>query len=203
MPPPGPPALHDLVWPRRTERLQLRPPVPGDAPALLSYRSLPEVNGWLGRSIATLAEAERYVVDPERSSALLMVELDGRVVGDLMLLVGDAWGQMEVRERTVGVQASIGWAFDPSYAGRGLATEAALALLPIAFDELGVHRVTAECFALNEPSWRLMERLGMRREFHGVRDSLHRDRGWLDGLGYALLAEEWRSSGALSRPGSA
>jgi RimJ/RimL family protein N-acetyltransferase len=38
-----------------------------------------------------------------------------------------------------------------------------------------------------------MERIGMRREAHNVRDSLHRTRGWLDGLGYALLAEEWRA----------
>ena len=57
---------------------------------------------------------------------------------------------------------------------------------------LGLRRVTAGCFAGNEPSWRLMERVGMRREAHAVRDSLHRSRGWLDGLTYALLAEEWR-----------
>jgi RimJ/RimL family protein N-acetyltransferase len=38
-----------------------------------------------------------------------------------------------------------------------------------------------------------MERLGMRREEHNVRDSLHRSGEWLDGLGYALLAEEWRT----------
>jgi len=39
-----------------------------------------------------------------------------------------------------------------------------------------------------------MERIGMRREAHNVRDSLHRDHGWLDGFGYALLAEEWRAA---------
>ena len=49
------------------------------------------------------------------------------------------------------------------------------------------------CFAANEPSWRLMERVGMRREAHNVKDSLHRDHGWQDGYVYALLADEWRS----------
>ena len=34
-------------------------------------------------------------------------------------------------------------------------------------------------------------RLGMRRESNTVKDSLHRTRGWLDGLSYAILAEEW------------
>ena len=49
------------------------------------------------------------------------------------------------------------------------------------------------CFADNVPSWRLMERLGMRREEYAVRDSLHRSGEWLDGMTYALLADEWRS----------
>jgi RimJ/RimL family protein N-acetyltransferase len=36
-----------------------------------------------------------------------------------------------------------------------------------------------------------MERLGMRREVHTVRDALHRSGRWLDSAGYALLADEW------------
>jgi len=31
----------------------------------------------------------------------------------------------------------------------------------------------------------------MRRELHAVKESLHRTKGWLDGLSYALLAQEW------------
>jgi RimJ/RimL family protein N-acetyltransferase len=38
-----------------------------------------------------------------------------------------------------------------------------------------------------------MERVGMRREQYTVRDSLHRSDGWLDGMCYALLADEWRA----------
>jgi RimJ/RimL family protein N-acetyltransferase len=52
--------------------------------------------------------------------------------------------------------------------------------------------VTANSFADNLASWRLMERLGMRREVYTVRESLHRSGEWLDGVGYALLADEWR-----------
>jgi RimJ/RimL family protein N-acetyltransferase len=36
-----------------------------------------------------------------------------------------------------------------------------------------------------------MERIGMRREQHLVREALHRSGEWLDSLGYALLADEW------------
>ena len=32
----------------------------------------------------------------------------------------------------------------------------------------------------------------MRREIHTLQESLHRSGEWLDGLGYALLADEWR-----------
>ncbi|HEX8767440.1 MAG TPA: GNAT family protein, partial [Jatrophihabitans sp.] len=63
------------------------------------------------------------------------------------------------------------------------------------FTDLGLRRVTANCFADNEASWRLMERVGMRRELYTVRESLHRSGEWLDGIGYALLADEWRGSG--------
>lgn len=65
-------------------------------------------------------------------------------------------------------------------------------------EDLRLRRVTANCFADNEASWRLMERVGMRRELHTVRESLHRTGEWLDGLGYALLADEW-SSGRTAR----
>ena len=60
------------------------------------------------------------------------------------------------------------------------------------FEDLGLRRVTAECFADNVASRRLMERVGMRQELHAVRDSLRRSGEWVDGMGYALLADEWR-----------
>jgi len=114
------------------------------------------------------------------------------VVGDLMLLVEDAWAQAEVADRARGVQAELGWVIDPAHAGKGYATEAAGALLRVCFEDLGLRRVTAQCFADNVASWRLMEKLGMRRESHLVRESLHRSGAWLDGLAYAILREEWQ-----------
>ena len=63
--------------------------------------------------------------------------------------------------------------------------------MELCFTDLELRRVFAICFADNAGSWRLMEKLGMRREAHNVKDALHRDRGWLDGYTYALLADEW------------
>src|SRR5690606_12701814 len=130
---------------------------------------------------------------PESLAKTLVVELDGQVIGDLMVSVEDAWAQVEVADRAKAVQADLGWAFDPAWTGRGYATEAVAELFRLCFEDLGLRRVTAACFTDNEPSWRLMERLGMRREMHTVKDSLHRSGEWLDGYLYALLADEWRT----------
>ena len=77
------------------------------------------------------------------------------------------------------------------HTGDGYATEAVRALLHICFEDLGLRRVTAACFAENTTSWHLMERLGMRREMHAVADALHRSGKWLGTYGYALRRDEW------------
>ena len=189
---PVPQDLSAVGWPVRTERLRIRRATPHDLDATWSFRRLPEVGEWV---TWTAEDGDRYAeqfLDPGRLASTLVVERDGRVIGDLMVRIEDAWAQGEVAAHAVGVQAELGWSLDPQYAGQGYATEAVAELLRICFEELGLRRVVALCFADNTASWRLMERVGMRRESHNVGDSLHRSGRWLDGYGYALLAEEWR-----------
>lgn len=187
----GAPDWARLDWPRATERLTVRPATSGDADAMYAYRSLDPVARWMTRQPT---DPEQWRTDSAtRDPYTLMIHLDGAPVGDLFLKVEDAWAQAEVRDRGAGVHAEIGWCLSPAHEGRGYATEAVRELLAIAFDGLGLRRVTASCFSDNEASWRLMERVGMRREAHHVRDTLHRDGGWHDGFTYALLAEEWRA----------
>ena len=188
--------LSAVAWPVRTARLVIRPMTAADVDPTWQIRRIPSVFEWLSHDFS---DAERYaeqMADPERVSRTLVIEHDGRIVGDLYLHVTDAWAQSDVAAAAKGVQAEIGWVLDPAYAGRGLATEAAAELIRVCFEDLRLRRVKALCFAGNEPSWRLMERLGMRREEYAVRDSLHRTKGWVDGMTYALLAEDWRSQQA-------
>ncbi len=184
-------ATPDLHWPLRTERLLIRPATPDDVEATWAHRQLPEVSNWITWEAKTLEEYAQGFLHPVRLASTLIVEHDGQVVGDLMLRVEDAWSQAEVREQAAGVQAELGWCLHPSYQGQGLATEAVAELMRACFEDLGLRRVVANCFADNEGSWRLMERLGMRREVHTIRESLHRNGEWLDGFGYAILVEEW------------
>ena len=192
---PMPQDLSPVDWPVRTERLTIRPAGVDDAGATWRIRSIPEVSHWLTREAYDRERYARNFADPERLAKTLVVERDGVVVGDLMLTVDDGWAQAEVADRARGVQAELGWVIDPAHAGQGFATEAARALLRICFEDLGLRRVIAQCFADNVASWRLMEKLRMRRETHSVRESLHRSGEWLDGFAYAILAEEWRERG--------
>ena len=185
------------VWPVRTERLQIRPMTAPDIDAMWAWRQLPDVNRWLGLAPDTIeAFRERYL-DPERLASMYIVELlqdTGEPpvpIGDIMIRIGDGWGQLEVADQVKRVEAELGWVLDPEYTGRGYATEAIRAVIGVCFGQLGLRRVHAGCFADNEPSWRLMERLGMRREEFSRKTALHRSGEWLDGLNYGILAEEW------------
>lgn len=109
----------------------------------------------------------------------LVVERDGRVVGDVALwLTGES-------ERL----AEIGWVLAPASAGQGLAAEAAAAVIDAAFAD-GLHRIEAQMDARNDASARLCERLGLTREAH-LRQNWWEGE-WTDTLVYGLLATDPR-----------
>jgi RimJ/RimL family protein N-acetyltransferase len=184
--------LEAITWPVRTARLTIRVATAGDVEAVWRFRRLDEVSRWITRAPATVDEFRSQFDDSDTLARTLVVECGGEVIGDLMLRVEDAWSQAEVADQARGVQAELGWVLHPDHAGQGYATEAVRELIRLCFEDLGLRRVVANCFAANDASWRLMERVGMRRELYSVRESLHRSGEWLDGMAYALLAEEWR-----------
>lgn len=177
----------------RSERLVLRAATAQDARTTFEYRRLESVGRWLTTIPTEFAAYQSMFSEPARLATAIIGEADGTAIGDFMLRVEDAWAQAEVADQARHRQAELGWVLDPAYTGRGYATEAVRELIRFGFEGLGLHRVVANCFADNTESWHLMERVGMRREAHTVRDSLHRTGGWLDGYTYALLADEWRA----------
>ena len=143
------------------------------------------VSEWLGPPPEDFHE--RFVA-PERLDLLLVIEREGAIIGDLMVRISDAWSPPQQAAQAQGIQAELGWALRPEETGKGYATEAVEEALRICFEDLGLRRVTAGCFVDNVPSYRLMERIGMRRETHAVKDALHPSGEWMDGYEYALLA---------------
>jgi RimJ/RimL family protein N-acetyltransferase len=184
-----------LERPLRTRRLSLRAATVQDADPTWTYRRLPSVNEWLTGCPPDVDAYREHFADPARLAATVVVQLghhpEAEVIGDFMLRREDAWAQLEVADQARGVQAELGWVLHPAHTGHGYAVEAVRELLRHCFEDLRIHRVTASCFLANDTTWRLMERVGMRRETHAVRESLHRSGRWLDTVGYAVLADEW------------
>jgi RimJ/RimL family protein N-acetyltransferase len=91
-------------------------------------------------------------------------------------------------------QATLGWILHKSYWKQGYMPEAAKALLSFGFNKLKLHRMFASCNAENYGSYRVMEKCGMRREAHFIKNRHGRkgiDAEWLDEYIYAILDSEW------------
>jgi RimJ/RimL family protein N-acetyltransferase len=58
----------------------------------------------------------------------------------------------------------VGWRLARGHWGRGYATEAARAAVAFGFEELALDEIVSFTSPLNEPSWRVMERLGMTHD---------------------------------------
>ena len=174
--------------------LELTSPTAALAEQFLTWRHLPEVTHWF---LQLREDPEELVTawaaydgsDHHRVVAVL----DGIVVGQASVWAVDGMGQTGHETEFVGREGRLAYFVHPDHAGRGLATMLATDALANAFGRLGLRRVQAGCFADNIASWRVMEKVGMRREQHGVRDSFHADLGWLDGYTYAILADEWQA----------
>jgi RimJ/RimL family protein N-acetyltransferase len=179
-----------ITDPLRTERLVLRFFTVGDLEAAHDMQSRPEVARYLYWNPRDRAGAARSLqeklhctsIEAEGDILNLAVERasGGPVIGDLMLRYVSAVHQ----------QAEVGYVFHPDAQGQGLATEAARAIVDLAFRELRAHRVFGQIDARNTASARVLERVGMRREAHLVENEWVKGE-WIDEVIYAVLADEW------------
>jgi RimJ/RimL family protein N-acetyltransferase len=121
-------------------------------------------------------------LEEEGGALVLGVDLvvTGELIGDVML----RW--VSEKDRC----GEIGYVFHPDHGGHGYATEAAHAVLRLAFDEMDLHRMIARIDARNTASLQLAQRLGMRKEAHLNQNHWGKD-GWTDEIDFALLRDEW------------
>ncbi|MEU4566424.1 GNAT family N-acetyltransferase [Micromonospora sp. NPDC023956] len=187
------------TYPIRTARLTLRPVTPDDLDDVCSWQRRPDVFRWTLSEPRTREESRSSVIAMAGEDALraegdcltLAVATDAGVIGTVELV----WRSQTNRT------AELGYVFHPGHGGRGLATEAATALLDWGFTEFGLHRIYARCHGRNAASARLMARLGMRQEARHVESYLFRGE-WADQLVFAILAREWATTatGRHARP---
>lgn len=192
----GVPLPYELVAPLHTARLVLRTMTGGDVADIHAYQSREDVCRYVPFEPRTREEVAEKVAQDATAVSLngdgdywrLAVERlsdPGRVIGDVFFSI----------KSTANATGEIGWALHPDFAGRGYMTEAAAAVLDIAFDELGLHRVRAELDPRNDASAALCTRLGMRAEAHFVEDLWFKG-GWADTAIYAILDREWAARAA-------
>jgi RimJ/RimL family protein N-acetyltransferase len=176
--------------PLRTERLVLRRFEASDLDAFHAYHSLPETARFLPgeaksytKSMESVGRYANFVFEKEGDWVALAIEAADSpgLLGEVVLKWLPGRGQAE-----------IGWSLAPAARGRGIASEAAGALLKLGFEDLHFHRIDAKLDALNTASAALCERLGMRLESRQV-DKWHYKGQWATEVVYALLAEEWKA----------
>jgi RimJ/RimL family protein N-acetyltransferase len=138
-----------------TARLRLAPLAEGDLPHLVALNGDPQVMRYLtGRAMT-----------PDEVAA----ELPGLLHSERGLRL---WSGYDAQDAFAGVwflsadpddphAGEIGWRLPLTAWGRGLAVEGARALVEHAFTTLGLTRLWAETMAVNAPSRRVMEKLGM------------------------------------------
>lgn len=86
-------------------------------------------------------------------------------------------------------RAEVAFWIAPNHQAAGYGWDALSTLVDYAFDQLGLHKLTAEAFATNEASMRLLESLGFEREGR-LREEEYVDGEWVDVIRFGLLAEE-------------
>jgi RimJ/RimL family protein N-acetyltransferase len=174
-----------------TERLLLRPFTQADYASLFAYQSRPDVTRYLEWDART-EDQVREALDTKIRATSIASEGDflalaaesketGAVVGDFTL-------GLFSREHAGG---ELGYIIHPDHHGRGYATEGGHAVLSIAFEELGMHRVIGRLEPRNIASARVLEKLGMRREAHFVENEYLKGE-WQSEAVYAILDREWR-----------
>lgn len=179
------------MQPSSTERLTFRSVRSEDAHMLNELNHSPGVMKYLDRTPPTLEEVQTIFIPEQLRNAqehpgyglwMTYLESSGECIG---------WFELEPDNPEQG-DAEVGYRLFPAYWGDGLATEGAKELVRYALDDLAANRCVAITMAVNTPSRKVMEKIGLKyvRTFHEeFEDPLP---GTEEGeVEYALTREEW------------
>ncbi|MGA7730035.1 MAG: GNAT family protein [Chloroflexia bacterium] len=174
-----------------TAHLILREFEESDFEAMLAYQSDPRYQ----RYYEQMTEERRYELarrllgnflanqqEQPRTKFQLAITLpwNGRLIGN----VGVRMSSAEATEGDLGCELA------PDYWNLGYATEANNAMLAFGFEQLRLHRISASTIADNKGAWRVLEKLGMRREGE-LRETTRLADGWANSVIYGMLEQEW------------
>ena len=174
-----------MIRPIETARLIIRSFESDDVQAVHEYTSDAAVMTYIPGGPLSEEQVRSFLVErveDQAKAVAVVLKAEDRLIGHMPFHL---WYAPRTYE--------IGWLFNRRYYGQGYATEAAAALLRYGFETLGLHRMIATCQPENVASWRVMEKIGLRREGHFRQCIANDDGTWWDEYFYALLEEEWFS----------
>lgn len=138
-------------------------------------------------AVFTVAECRDEAIKFAKSNNFFAVELKSKrkVIGKIYLNDENYFDTYD-----------LGFTFNVNYQGKGYATESIKAFFNYAFNNMPVRRVTCHAQVENKNAWKLLERLGMRREGQHKKTSWkYLDKNgepvWMDTYTYALLKEDY------------
>ena len=174
-----------------TPGLRLRHFVDSDLLAFMDYRNDPEVARYQSWKSMNELEARAFIQEQKEiqpgipgQGFQIAIELK-----ETNVLIGDCYFIMNELDNR---QAEIGFSLSRAFQRQGFATEAVSCFINYAFLTFNLHRIIAITDCENTASVALLERLGMRREGHFLKNIWFKGK-WGDEYLYAMLEEEWQS----------
>ena len=182
-----------------TERLVLRTWDESDLDSFMEATNTPPVMRWLG-GVWPRADHEaafQRIQQYQRDFGHTLWLVEDRASGELLGFCGLKRVNSPGAGDLTGT-AEVGWRLRESAWGKGIAKEAAIAALDLAFGRFGYGDVVAITVEGNEPSQGLMRRLGMKRRS----DLDYVDPRHVEDLGPALVwsiaAADWPAARAAA-----
>lgn len=172
-----------------TDRLIIRRFEREDWLAILEYTSNRSVMKYMPAGVFDDEKAIEFIrknMGEEAQNFAVILKNSGKLIGHIVFL-------KYFGEHTY----EIGWVFNPRFHNQGYASEAAQGIVEYGFKEMNLHRIIATCQPENIPSWRVMEKIGMRREGYFQKCIPHGNEWW-DEYYYAILREEWDQQSGTS-----
>ena len=182
--------VHGLVLPLRTSRLVLRDFRADDRDAVYAYAADPEVTRYMFYGPRTKAATQQYL------SHMLATQTEiPRMTWELAIV-------LQGQDRPIGAcdltlenerEGDLGYILGRETWGHGFATEVAIALVEVGFEQLGLARIFAVCDVNHTASAHVLEKAGLTRAATLERYREAKGRWW-DMYLYELRRSDWRKA---------
>lgn len=144
-----------------TDRLDIRLVTLDDIDDIFEYVSNPHTMRFERSEFKNKKELQKamdYFIKNKGQFVLREKDTD-KVIGQVTLTITSP---------TINNEYNLGYVLHEDYQGKGYCTEACKAVIKYGFEVKKMHRVKAACDPKNTSSWKVMERLGMRKEAHFI-----------------------------------